>query len=313
MAYSKVIVFGPTGNVGSIAAQTANKKGAKVYLAMRDPSKSIPGLTSAAEQAGNYERIQADLLQPETVLAAVQKSGAEAAFLYLAHGSQDHMKGTFRALKDGGIKHVVFLSSFTVPREGLADVPPSDLISYLHAQAELNLRQTFAKEDLVTLRPGFFATNFLREMPGIKARKAGLYGPQVLEFDFITNEDMGEVAGNVLTDGQRGGEDVIYLLGPKMLNQETAMQIVAKVLGVEIETHEIDGDQYVQQLLGVGLPEVIAKYLAKIMGDSIAQGGKMLEKVDVTQEEGYENVRKYAGRPGMEFEEWVSKNKELFV
>ena len=33
MAFEKVIVFGPTGNIGSIAAQTASKKGAKVYLA----------------------------------------------------------------------------------------------------------------------------------------------------------------------------------------------------------------------------------------------------------------------------------------
>jgi uncharacterized protein YbjT (DUF2867 family) len=45
MAFEKVIVFGPTGNIGSITAQTASKKGAKVYLAMRDPKKTIPGLS----------------------------------------------------------------------------------------------------------------------------------------------------------------------------------------------------------------------------------------------------------------------------
>lgn len=311
MAYDKVIVFGPTGNVGSIAAQTANKKGAKVYLAMRDPSKTIPGLTSAAEQAGNYERIQADLLQPETVVAAVQKSGAQAAFLYLAHGSPDHMQGTFRALKDGGVKFVVFLSSFTVPREKIDSVEPKDFISYLHAQAELNLRQNFAKENLVALRPGFFATNILREKPGIQQRKAGLYGSQ-LEFDFITNEDMGEVAGNVLTEGQRDGEDVIYLLGPQQLSQKKAIQTIAQVLGIEVETPEIDADQYVQQLIRVGLPEPIAKYLAKIMGEGIANG-RTMDLKDVRPEEARENVNKYAGRPGMGFQEWVSKNKELFV
>ena len=38
----KVIVFGPTGNIGSVAAVTAQEKGAKVYLAMRDPKKTIP-------------------------------------------------------------------------------------------------------------------------------------------------------------------------------------------------------------------------------------------------------------------------------
>ena len=52
-----VIVFGPTGNIASVAARTAQQHGAKVWLAMRDPSKAIPGLTAEAEQAGNYSRV----------------------------------------------------------------------------------------------------------------------------------------------------------------------------------------------------------------------------------------------------------------
>lgn len=310
MAYDKVIVFGPSGNVGAIAAQTANKKGAKVYLAMRDTSKTIPTLTPTAEQSGNYERIQADLTQPETVVAAVQKSGAQAAFVYLVHGSPDHMLSTFRALKHGGIKHVVFLSSFTVPKDDLSSVAPSDIISYMHAQAELSLRQTFAKEDLVTLRPGFFATNILREKPGIQAREAKLYGPQI-EFDFITNEDMGEVAGNVLVDGQKEGQDVIYLIGPEVLSQKTSILTIAKVLGVHIDVTEIDADQYVRQTVQIGIPEPIAKYLANMMGENIAKGGKS-DLIDAIQKEGAANVKKYTGRSGMKFEDWVSKNKELF-
>ena len=54
MAFERVIVFGPTGNIGSVAAQTASKKGATVYLAMRDPKKAIPGLTKEAEESGFF-------------------------------------------------------------------------------------------------------------------------------------------------------------------------------------------------------------------------------------------------------------------
>ena len=42
--YDNVIIFGPTGAVGTAAAREAGKRGAKVWLAMRDTNKKIPGL-----------------------------------------------------------------------------------------------------------------------------------------------------------------------------------------------------------------------------------------------------------------------------
>lgn len=73
---------------------------------MRDPTKTIPGLTKEAEQAGDFTRIQADMQKPDTVAEAVKKSGATRAFIYLAHGSSDHMKSTIEALKGAGIERV---------------------------------------------------------------------------------------------------------------------------------------------------------------------------------------------------------------
>ena len=110
----KVIVFGPTGAVGSATARTAAELGSHVVLAMRNIEKSIPGLDAAAEKQGSFERVQADLTQPDTVRDAVTKTGAKYAFIYLAHGSPDHMKSTIVALKDAGVVEVMFLSSFTI-------------------------------------------------------------------------------------------------------------------------------------------------------------------------------------------------------
>lgn len=312
MAFEKVIVFGPTGNIGSVAAQTASKKGANVYLAMRDPKKAIPGLTREAEQSGKYERVQADLTDAETVRSAVEKSGAEAAFLYLTFGSSDHMLATFQALKDGGIKHVVFLSSLTVPKENLGDVKPEDLISYAHSQAELSMRKVFAKEQLVAVRPGSFATNVLHHKIGITERKVKL-----LKYDFhadmITNEDMGEVSGTVLVEGQRNGQDFIYLFGPDMLAEDTTFQILGKVLGEEIEVVKVDDEEGLQELLREGLPPPIAKYLVKLMVDMEASGksGSLLE--EGRHEEGVENVKNYTGHPPLGFEEWAGRNKQMFT
>lgn len=312
MGYNKVIVFGPTGNIGSIAAQTATKKGAKVYLAMRDPSKTIPGLSAEAEKQGKYERIQADLTDAKTVQAAVEKSGAKAAFIYLAHGSQDHMLSTFQALKDGGVQFVVFLSSFTLQRDELTSISPSELISYIHAQAELSLRKVFSREQLVTVRPGGFATNVLQHKPGIIDRKVKLVDTAA-EFDWITNDDMGEVSGTVLVDGQKGGEDVIFLFGPELLPAKTAFETVGKVLGEDIEVLTVGPEEGLKEYLRGGMPEAIAKYLVDRIQEGIKSGEGNMGFRGVTHGEGVENVAKYIGRPAMTFEEWASKNKEIFA
>jgi len=311
MAFDKVIIFGPTGNIGSITAQTASKKGAKVYLAMRDPKKTIPGLSQEDEQAGKYERLQADLTDADSIRAAVQKSGAKAAFVYLAHGSPDHMLSAFQALKDGGIQHVVFLSSFTVPKVGMEDVQAADMISYIHSQAEVSLRKVFAKERLVAIRPGSFATNALHNKPGIDARKVKIMSPQ-RQADWITNEDMGEVSGTVLVEGQRDGQDVIYLFGPEMLTQKSGFQIIGKVLGEEIEVVEVDAEEALQEYLRGGMPEPIAKYLISVIEKTDSNGGAM-ELEPGRHEEGVANVKKYTGHPALKFEEWAGRNKNMFT
>jgi NAD(P)-dependent dehydrogenase (short-subunit alcohol dehydrogenase family) len=132
-----VIVFGPTGNIASYAARKASELGAKVILAMRDTSKSIPGLSEQDEKSGKYERVTADLSDPKSVSAAVEKTGAKRVFFYLVWTMMDHMKSTIEALKASGVEFIVFLSSSTiqVPKE---DVPPTNLIPYMHAQVEIS-------------------------------------------------------------------------------------------------------------------------------------------------------------------------------
>lgn len=194
-----VIVFGPTGNIASVAAQTAQQHGAKVWLAMRDTSKPIPGLSAEEEKNGNYERVRADLTKPETVAAVVQKANAKRAFFYLAFGTPDHMKGTISALKTSGIETPIFLSSYTIDRP-LAEVTPTELIPFVHAQVEKTLDELYGQENYVAIRPGSFATNILRFKTGINVGEVRLFGPH-FKFDCITPMDMGRVSGTILANG----------------------------------------------------------------------------------------------------------------
>ena len=102
-----VIIFGPTGAVGCAAALEAHRRGASVWLAMRDVNKHISGLDSTEF---GYTRVQADLSQPSSLAHAVQQSSATTAFVYTMFASGDHMAGSFAALKSAGITYIVLLS-----------------------------------------------------------------------------------------------------------------------------------------------------------------------------------------------------------
>ena len=128
MTTIKTIVFGPTGNVGFATARTAQRHGAKVFLAMRDLRKPIPGLSVEQEPEGGFERVQADLTKPETITMAVNQTGAKHAFIYVTFGTSDNMRSSIMALKAAGIEFTVFLSSDGIQSD-IRSVAPSDFIA----------------------------------------------------------------------------------------------------------------------------------------------------------------------------------------
>ncbi|KAJ6134177.1 hypothetical protein N7523_000499 [Penicillium sp. IBT 18751x] len=302
---STVIVFGPTGNIGSVASRTAQEHGAKVVLAMRDPKKTIPGLSLEQEQAGGFERVQADLMDSASVAAAVKKSGAKRAFIYVAFGSSDHMKSTLEALKSSGIEFVVLLSSYTVSGE-LKDFVPSDLIAYMHAQVEINLDEVFGPENYVAVRPGGFATNMLHHKSGIAAGEVKLYAPNY-GLDCVTPIDMGRICGFILAKGPKNGQRKVYVYGPKIIPVLDAVHIIAKVLGKTVKITTLSAEEAIEQHLSHGMPKPLAEHMVQRFGTD-----EDANFPHVHYEEGVQNVQLYTGAPATGFEEWVAANKDLF-
>jgi uncharacterized protein YbjT (DUF2867 family) len=310
MPSRKVIVFGPTGAVGSAAARTAHELGANVVLAMRDTNKPIPGLDAEAVQQGNFEKVQADLTKPDTVRDAVSKTGAKYAFIYLAHGSPDHMKATIEALKVAGIDLVVFLSSFTIQVDPKA-VEPSEIIPYLHAQVEVNLKEIFGADGYVALRPGSFAGNTLQYKGGLQKGEVKIHGPDA-KVDNIVQKDIGVVGGTILATGPQDENRAIYLYGPELISQKDVVKIIAEELGKSIKTEKSDDKEayklYVEERK---VPPPIAEYLIRRGGGSDA-GKQQVFGYTVTDEQ-LTNVEKYSGKKATTFREWVKQNKDIFV
>jgi uncharacterized protein YbjT (DUF2867 family) len=303
---SKVIVFGPTGSVASIAAITAQAHGSTVILAMRDLQKTIPGLTHEQEETGGFQRVQADLTDPDSVAAAVQSSGATRAFIYRVHGKRDHMKSTLKAMKSAGINFVVFLSSYTISGDP-CDVPPSEVIPYVHAQIELNLDEVYGDEHYVALRPGGFATNMLRFKAGVLAGHVRLYGPD-FKFDCITPSDMGRVSGTILATGPKNDQKKVYLYGPQVLTQRDAIGIIGDVLGKHIKVSELNSQEASDEFLRTGVPKPVADYMVRKLGNTADDDNSERKHYEI----GVSNVKLYTGRPATSFAEWVKQNRDLF-
>ena len=310
MASRTVIVFGPTGGVGSAVARTAGELGAKVILAMRDTKKPIPGLDIEKEKQSSFERVQADLTKPDTVRDAVKTSGAKHAFIYLAHGMPDGMKSTIEALKSAGIELVVFLSSFTVQNDPRA-IQPDEFISYIHAQVEISLEEVFGADRVVSVRAGCFASNTVQHKPELDKGEVKLYVPNA-KIDNIVPEDIGRVCGTVLVKGPQDEQRAIYLYGPKIMSQADSVETLAKALGKSpkvVSINEQDAlKMYVEER---GYPEPIAKYM--LGRYAMPQTGKFQLLGYSIEEEHLSNVQKYSGKEATTFEDWVQQNKQIFV
>ncbi|KAL2813727.1 hypothetical protein BJX63DRAFT_213640 [Aspergillus granulosus] len=313
MSLRKVLVFGPTGGVGSIVARTAHSHGAKVFLAMRDTSKSIPGLAPTEEQKSNrYERIQADLTQPDSVRAAASKTGATYAFIYAALGaSPDHMRSTAEALRAGGIEHVVLLSSSAV-QGNIRTIQPSNYIGYEHAQVEVSLEDVFGPQGYVAVRPAFFASNSFWWQKQIVEDKEVKWAFPDLKFDFIAPEDIGAVCGTILA-GAAGGEyeGPVILFGPEEdLTVAGAIEVIANAIKQPVKVTKISLDEHVQTLVSKsGLPEPLANVLTSNFARLNERQATVDEPLDP---EIKANVERYLKRPAMRFVEWAERNKDKF-
>jgi len=302
-----VIVFGPTGNIARVAATFARSRGATVTLAMRDPSKAIPGLSQSDESSGRYKRVQADLHQPDTVAAAVESSGAKRAFIYVAHGSKDHMKATIQALKDAGITFVVFLGSFTVT-DPASKIDVSDPIAYVHSQVEVNLEIIFGRGHYCAIRPGSFITNSLAWKKGIQNGQLQLFGLN-FKMDCITPDDMGRVSGAILAASpEQEIEHAVYLYGPQLVAQREVAETIAKVLEKDVKVEGQTPEEATQAMLKAGMPPRIVQWTVSRRTDDKAE---TVERPDYAK--GVANIEKWTGQPAMGFAEWVTGNKELFV
>jgi len=313
-----VIVFGPTGHVGSAVALSAHEFGIqKVVLAMRDTTKAIRGLTPEIEKSRAFQRVQADLLDTETVAAAVKSTGATRAFLYQNFTSPDNLLELIKTLKSSGIGFVVFLSSASIsPGTDLQTISPvTDPIAFGHAQVELNLLSVYGKDGFASVRPAFFATNAnLWWGKMLAAGRVRLYGADV-KVDWITPEDIGRVSAAILSrrgllSADEGG--AVWLVGPQQVSIRDGLQAISKAMsGKEVEIEDLDVPDGVQALAETGIPAPVATHLVETFEVS-GVDGPVWFPVAYAWDKAAGIVEAYTGTPATKLGDWIEKHKAEF-
>ncbi|KAL5002503.1 hypothetical protein BDV10DRAFT_102914 [Aspergillus recurvatus] len=311
MSPRKVIVFGATGDVGSAAARTAHSYGAKVFLALRDISKPVPGLTATEERSAGYERVQADLIQSDSVRTAVSKTGATHAFIYAALGdSSDYLFSTAEALRAGGVELVVLLSSFAV-QDDIRAIQPSDFIGYAHAQVELSLESVFGARGYVAVRPAFFASNSRWWQKQIVEDGEVRWAFPDLKLDYISPDDIGAVCGTILAGAFEGEHQTsVYLSGPETdLSVADAIEVIGRVISKPVKLTKVSTDENIQVMVEKsGTPEPLARALTDTFAEETENQGMMRAETPEIRA----NIERYLKRPAMRFSEWVERNKDKF-
>lgn len=234
------LVLGATGHVGRPLVRTLVAAGADVVAASRSgaPVEGAPGVRFDFAEAGS-------------VAAALD--GVDRVFVLAPTGTTDAvaiLDPVVRAAAARGAK-IVFMSAF--------GANASDEIPY--RQVELAIERSGAP--FVILRPNWFADNFHTFWRagldhGVIAVPAGEG-----RSSFIDTRDIAESAAAALLSSRFDGR-AFDLTGPEALGYADAAAILSEVLGRPIAYRPVDDDGFVGILVGAGVPEGYARFLASI-------------------------------------------------
>lgn len=207
-----IVVFGATGNTGSVVARHLLGEKKSIRVVGRRQAKLAPLIEQGASAA------EADLEKLADVQRAIE--GAEIAYLLIPPNfatadfrqyQQRVSENLSRAVESSRCRKVVVLSSLgaqhptgTGPIVGLYEL-------------EQRLKR-IPGLDILSIRAGYFMENFLANVPMVQSMGIlGAPAPADAPLSLIAAADIGEYAGPRLAAGDFAGFEVVNLVGPSLV------------------------------------------------------------------------------------------------
>jgi uncharacterized protein YbjT (DUF2867 family) len=250
-----IVVMGASGNTGKVTADALLSQGVKVRVIGREAKKLQAFAARGAEVAAGDAS--------DAAFLARAFAGADAAYTLIPpdfraadfRAHQDRIgEATAAALRQSGVKRVVFLSSVG------ADLPAgTGPIAGLCAQekrlAELGV-------DVLSLRAGYFFENLHASLPLI--RHQGINGSAIapdVKMSMIATRDIGSAAAAALAAKDFSGVQIRNLLGPR----DYTLVEVTRILGAKIGKPDLAYVQFPYEAFGAALEQAgLSKDLARL-------------------------------------------------
>jgi uncharacterized protein YbjT (DUF2867 family) len=247
-----IAVTTPTGHVGSHVVRMLRQAGVRPRVLLRDPARLD------AELAEHVEPVVGDLRDADYVAEATE--GVDALFWVhpedwsLPDPYADAERtgdGLAAAMRKNRIGRVVFQSSIGAElRHGAG---------FIDGLARIEERLDAAREDtaLLHLRCGYFMTNLLMDLDGLRAGCLTTIRPLDRPMPWVDPRDIAAVAtGRLLATGW-SGRQVQAVHGPADLTWTDAAAALSTATGRTIEARQITADEQRAALRGAGLSEVV--------------------------------------------------------
>ena len=248
-----IAVTTPTGHVGSHVVRMLYQAGVRPRVLLRDPARLD------TELAEHVEPAVGDLRDADYVAEATE--GVDALFWVhpedwsLPDPYADAERtgdGLAAAMRKNRIARVVFQSSIGAElRHGAG---------FIDGLARIEERLDAARDEstaLLHLRCGYFMTNLLMDLDGLRAGRLTTIRPLDEPMPWVDPRDIAAVATGRLLATDWSGRQVQAVHGPADLTWTDAAAALSTATGRTIEARQITADEQRAALRGAGLSEVV--------------------------------------------------------
>ena len=248
-----IAVTTPTGHVGSQVVRTLCQAGVRPRLLLRDPDHLDPELRGLVEPAVG------DLRDADYVAEATRDVDA----VFWVHPDDWSLpdpdtdaertgEGLAAAMRLNRIARVVFQSSIGAElRHGAGFI---DGLARIEEQLDAARDETGTA--LLHLRCGYFMTNLLMDLDGLRAGRLSTMKPVAEPMPWVDPRDIAVVASARLLARDWTGRQVQAVHGPADLTWTEAAATLSSATGVSIKAQQITDDDHRAVLRDAGMSEV---------------------------------------------------------
>ncbi len=242
-----ILVFGATGNTGSLIVNQLKEKNADFGVA-------ITQTDSAADLDLEADQVRIATYDDQASLTAAMAGVSTIYFLMpIKPDMVTWTQNVIAAAKDAGVKRIVKQSGLTPRIDATSDL--------IRDHAETDQMIVDSGIDYTILGSNTFFQAFYGNLPSIQAEGA-FYAPLGDKaFSNVDINDFAEVAAEVLTN-EGHSRKTYALTGPAALTSAEHAKIVSAAVGKEINYVNVPKDAFEQALSGAGFDAWTAKTFA---------------------------------------------------